>query len=140
MKQLKIYKNHEEFYQIATIGLWRAYTNYDEAKGNFPAYAFSTVRGELLSELRKQATYDQRYTVSDSTIFEFQATEDTMFQREIVEGYCTELSEVQKKVIMGIFVENKTFQQIAEEEGVEIGRVRSWYRYGLEKVKRNVLR
>lgn len=55
-----IYKEQEEYYQLALIGLWKAYQKFDESKGSFSAYAYSTVRGTILMELRASVKRDER--------------------------------------------------------------------------------
>jgi len=37
IKKFHIYKDYDEYYQIALIGLWRAYQKFDESKGSFSA-------------------------------------------------------------------------------------------------------
>jgi len=135
MKQLNIYKNHDEFYQTALIALWNAYQKFDNEKGTFPSYAYQHVRGALLSNIRKDALYSIRNSFSDDAEHHSHY-EHTYLEKEIVESYCTSLSHNQKTVIIKRFYEQKTFPQIAKEEGVKEGTVRSWYRYALNKLQK----
>jgi len=62
MKKLRIYKNHDNFFQLGRIGLWEAYKEYDPARGTFQTLAIIKVRGEMLEQLKKERVHDERYT------------------------------------------------------------------------------
>jgi RNA polymerase sigma factor (sigma-70 family) len=137
IKQLKIYQQFDDYYQVGLIGLWDAYRKFDNTKSSFSAYAFTQVRGSLLTALRKEHRYKQSHHFYDTTMFEFfQGKSDNVLQKEIMEMYCKRLSPDQRKVIMGRFYDQKTFEEIAAEEGVSLSIIRSRYRYAIKKLKR----
>lgn len=68
IKRFHIYKDFDEYYQVALIGLWRAYQKFDESKGSFSAYAYTTVRGTILSYLKGNALREERETPASSRI------------------------------------------------------------------------
>lgn len=138
IKRLRIYKNHDEYYQTGLIALWDAYRKYDETKGSFSNYAFQTVRGNLLTKLRLENTYESRHQPSEEIDTHNQIYESTLLQRETIENYCEQLSPNQRKVIIGRFYEDKTFEQIAEEGRVKTATVRSWYRYACENLRKQL--
>ena len=47
------YKDKEEFIQIGLIALWEASRAFDPAKGQFMSYAFTTIKGRMLSHIQK---------------------------------------------------------------------------------------
>ena len=51
---LHIYKDHDDFYQIGLIALWNASENFDEEKGKFSTYAYSFIKGRILTHLKKE--------------------------------------------------------------------------------------
>src|SRR3954451_12768037 len=55
---LHVYKNHDEFYQIGLLGLWDASKNFDEQKAQFTTYAYSFIRGRMLTFLRKEKKWE----------------------------------------------------------------------------------
>jgi len=68
IKKFHIYKDYDEYYQIALIGLWRAYQKFDENKGSFSAYAYTTVRGTILSHLKGTILYEERETPAEQNL------------------------------------------------------------------------
>jgi DNA-directed RNA polymerase len=55
---LNIYHNQEEFYQTGLIGLWEASNRFNVEKGKFSNYAYSYIKGKILTEL--SATMKQK--------------------------------------------------------------------------------
>jgi RNA polymerase sigma factor (sigma-70 family) len=141
MKQLQIYKQHDEYYQEGLIGLWEAYERFDESRGvAFRTFAWRTIRGKLLTLLRKSKSYDDRQATLTEAIIEI--TEDLQsaipLELEILMGYCDELTEAQKKWVFLHFFDGMGANQIASEENVSIETVKSWRRYALQKIRKNV--
>ncbi len=57
-KQLISFNNNihqDDLYQIGMIGLWEAIERFDNEKGSFGAFAIKTVRGKMLTYLKKQS-------------------------------------------------------------------------------------
>ena len=52
--QLHIYKDFDYYRHIASIAVWRAWLKADPAKGQFSAYLYSSIKGEILNELSKE--------------------------------------------------------------------------------------
>jgi RNA polymerase sigma factor (sigma-70 family) len=138
IKQLTIYQHFDDYYQIGLIALWDAYQKFDSTKGSFSAYAKSTVRGNLLTALKKEHTYIQFHQLYDTIIPELLQDKwqiDSVLQKEIIEVYCKRLSKNQQKVIFGRFYYQKTFEEIAHDEQVPLSLVRSWYKHAINKLK-----
>ncbi len=138
IKRLRIYKHFDEYYQEGLIALWEAYQRHDESKGSFSNYAFHTVRGKMLTKLKRESSHESRQQPSEEVEVFNQIYEPNLLQREVIESYCKQLSPNQQKVIIGRFYEDKTFEQIAAEEGVQPATVRSWYRYAFVKLKKQL--
>lgn len=59
IRNLNIYKNHQDFYQIGLIYLWQAYKNYDPNKGKFSTYAYLSIRRGIVHELQTMMRKEQ---------------------------------------------------------------------------------
>jgi RNA polymerase sigma factor (sigma-70 family) len=141
MKQLQIYKQHDDYYQEGLIGLWEAYLRFDESRAvAFRTFAWRTIRGKLLTLLRKSKGYDDRQATLTEAIMEI--TEDLQaeipLEQEILMGYCEGLTDPQKKWVFLHFFDGKGASQIAADENVSIETVKSWRRYALQKIRSNV--
>ncbi|WP_169823943.1 sigma-70 family RNA polymerase sigma factor [Bacillus marinisedimentorum] len=59
--------HRDDLYQVGMIGLWEAIERFDEEKGSFGAYAIKTVRGKMLTYLKKQTA--QQYAIEKVKAF-----------------------------------------------------------------------
>jgi RNA polymerase sigma factor (sigma-70 family) len=134
MKKLHIYKNFDEYYQIGQIALWKAYQQYQTAKGSFSSYAYITVRGYLLNELSKAIKYDER------NVFSEQGIEDLIYFDEVFSlvnfmSFLNGISPIQKQILIERFYYNHEFPQIAKNLNMKESSVRSSYRYALKRLR-----
>jgi RNA polymerase sigma factor (sigma-70 family) len=141
IKDLHIYKNLDEYYQEGLIGFWEAYERFDPTKGaSFRTFAYRTIRGKLLTYLKRAKRNEDHEAVLSDTVIEITADVQTEapFESEIISRYCIGLTDAQKKWVYKSFIEDKGPMQIAGEEGVSLETVKSWRRYALQKMKRNI--
>ncbi|OEH92034.1 sigma-70 family RNA polymerase sigma factor [Bacillus solimangrovi] len=137
MKKLNLCKDYDFYYQCGCIALWQAYSRYDPTKGRFSTYAFSTVRGMLLSELRTQIKYEQRFKSSDGIAQH--AIHYDEYEALIlidIEQLCEELTDKQATWLKKVVLEKKTVQQIAIEAHTTSKCVRSWREEALKKLRK----
>ncbi|MFZ3588991.1 sigma-70 family RNA polymerase sigma factor [Bacillus sp. DJP31] len=143
INQLHLYKNQDEYYQEGLIGLWEAYVRFDESHGaSFRTFAFQTIRGKLLTYLRKS----KRIEDSQATLTEvlIDTTEDQQLtlplEQETILDYCEGLTKEQRRWVILHFIECKGQNQIAKQLGVSKDTVKSWRRYALQKIRRTIER
>src|SRR5689334_10504055 len=79
---LRIYKNHDEFYQVGLIALWEGSQHYDEQKGIFAPYIYKFIRGKLLTTLKKEKNLDDRYVYPENEDGFNLTHEDTVLEME----------------------------------------------------------
>jgi RNA polymerase sigma factor (sigma-70 family) len=143
IQKLHIYRNQDEFVQEGLIGLWEAYERFDDGRGfAFRTFAAQTIRGKLLTHLKKSKKHDDyKATLTDAVI---EITEDEQsinpLEYEQFMGYCTGLSEDQRRWAVKHFIEGKGPKMIAAEEQVSVEKVKAWRKYALTKLKRNAER
>lgn len=133
LKKLSIYKDHEEYYQCGLIALWRAYVNYDEKKGSFSSYAYITVRGNLIEQLKKEKRFENRHAVMDQEKVQYVGGQKEN-ETELFE-YVSMLNEREAFVITEHFSARKPMREIAEELGITYNQARWIYRQALKKMR-----
>jgi RNA polymerase sigma factor (sigma-70 family) len=143
MKQLHLYKNQDEYYQEGLIGLWEAYVRFNADRGvAFRTFAWWTVRGKLLSHLKKSKNREDREATLTNGLIEI--VEDLQaeipLEYESLLAYCEGLTPEQKKWVILHFLESKGPNQIAREENVSLETVKSWRRYALQKIRKNIVK
>ena len=136
---LKIYKNQEDFFQVGMIGLWEAYHRFDPQKGAFPAFAQTTVRGKMMTHLKKESQFEQRHVdFTDEWLGVIaEASHDDPLERELILSYCEGLTDKQLTWVIAGIIENKKPSDIAEEMGIPVDRVKGWRREALRKILGN---
>lgn len=141
IKNLHIYKDLDEYYQEGMIGLWEAFDRYDSSIGaSFRTFAYYTIRGKLLTRLKKSKKDEDRQANLSEAVLETKEDELTIqpFELEMILTYCRGLSESQRRWVYKAIVECKRPKEIAEEEQVSIETVKSWRRYALQKMRSNI--
>ncbi|WP_374056881.1 sigma-70 family RNA polymerase sigma factor [Rossellomorea sp. FM04394] len=134
---LNIYKNKPEYYQTGLIALWEAYENFDPEKGAFPAYAYSFVRGRLLSQLTSEFRNEEKNIFKEADFFEIIEDEQANDQlgNELLLSYCNGLTENQRKWVIYTCVHMLRVSEIADAENVSISAVKKWRKGAKEKIQ-----
>ncbi|MFC7784076.1 MULTISPECIES: sigma-70 family RNA polymerase sigma factor [unclassified Rossellomorea] len=134
---LHIYKNKSEYYQTGLIALWEAHENFDPEKGAFPAYAYSFVRGRLLSQLTSEYRNEEKSIFKEADFFEIIEDEQANVQlaHEVLLSYCHGLTENQRKWVLYTCMHMLTVSEIAKAENVSISAVKKWRKGAKEKIQ-----
>lgn len=133
---LHIYKNQSEFYQTGLIALWEAKRGFDEEKGHFTSYAFSYIRGKLLTELTKRRKQEDTCLYPEEVFWSHIEDETTLpyLEEEIILTYCERLSEKQRKWVLYTALADLSIKEIADIERVSMSAVKAWRRGAREKI------
>lgn len=140
MKKLHLYQNHEEYYQLGLIALWKAYENYDASIGNaFSSYAYQTIYYDLLNHLKKESHHQAHTTYLDTTITEIiPDKENNTLDNFHFSQYIKKLSPTEQLILTEKFQHDLTFKQIAQKHNMHLEKVKSAYRYSLKKLKKTI--
>ena len=60
IRKLSIYKNHELYRQAGRIALWKAWVKFDVEKGDFAPYAYRSIYGGMLDELKSEKRQEEQ--------------------------------------------------------------------------------
>jgi RNA polymerase sigma factor (sigma-70 family) len=141
LKTLHVYKDHEIYYQVGLVGLWEAQSRYNPDKGAaFATFAFSIIRGRILSSLTKENQYYTRFqpTEHEEQLDAFDESSEIKLEEDILTTYCSDLTENQRKWVVGKIIEDKKIKDIALEHGVSMEAVKTWRREALKKLRKTV--
>lgn len=131
VRRLKIYKNHEQFIQIGRIGLWKAWKRYQNEKGDFTPFAYRTIYGSMLDELKQSSAYDQ-HTIP---------TENDILQRlsgsvgSITSTSYLNEARLEQHIIQLLFIEGYTLDEVATHLGISKSGVKKRRERTLEKLR-----
>ncbi|PLS01357.1 sigma-70 family RNA polymerase sigma factor [Neobacillus cucumis] len=137
LHSLSIYKNQEEFYQSALIGLWEAHKGFNPEKGSFTNYAYSYIKGRLLLELTKHSRYEASNVYPKEEYWETveECNSQMPLEAEQLLSYCVGLSEKERKWVIATFVEDLSVKEIAKREKVSVSAVKQWKQSALKKLR-----
>ena len=144
IQSLNIYKNKTEFYQTGLIALWEAHERFDPEKGQFTVFAYTYIRGRMLTELKRTNRNEQRNVYPKEEFWEMIQDDDAdpllhanQFLLSLVEG--CQLTEHQMKWVMYTCVHMLTVSEIAEIEGVSVSAVKQWRQGAKKKLKDSLI-
>ncbi|WP_181833167.1 sigma-70 family RNA polymerase sigma factor [Bacillus taeanensis] len=142
IRSLNIHSNHDTYYQLGLIGLWEAYERFDPEKGKFSTFAITTVRGKMLSELKKDTKYLEHHHVEDYTTSLTAVDEQALIplENEIIEAYLTGLNQGERKWVQLGILNGMKIKEIAAQEGTPYETVKSWRKSALRKMRENAVR
>ncbi|WP_421377892.1 sigma-70 family RNA polymerase sigma factor [Bacillus salacetis] len=129
IKTLHIYKDKDDYFQIGMTALWEAWEKYEEEKGSFTGFAYSTIRGRMLDVLKREVKLTERFTYPDNE--EFLAlipdkSKESMFEAENLLAHFEPLTDTQKKWVLYTFIGMMKITEIAEREQVSVSAVKKW--------------
>jgi RNA polymerase sigma factor (sigma-70 family) len=138
---LHVYKNWEEYFQIGLIGLWEASLRFDPTKGSFTNYAYTMVRGKILTEMTKSTLHEQRNVYAKEEFWECMEDPNATLPLEnnLLLSYSETLSKNQYKWLLYTVIHNLSVKEIAEKESVSISAVKAWRAGAREKIKSRMI-
>ena len=137
IRKLSIYKNHELYRQAGRIALWKAWVRFDVEKGDFAPYAYRSIYGGMLDELKREKRQEEQVdTVEDEKLaFLLEQSLETSLFREDLEIAIESLYAKERELLMWIFVEGISLQQAATRAGITIPGIKKRRERMLSKLR-----
>ena len=122
IRKLSIYKNHELYRQAGRIALWKAWVKFDVEKGDFAAYAYRSIYGGMLDELKREKRQEEQADLVEGEKLAFLLEQSlvTSIVHEDLELAIDSLQSNERELLMWIFVEGISLQQAATRVGITI--------------------
>ncbi|MFP7299057.1 sigma-70 family RNA polymerase sigma factor [Neobacillus niacini] len=138
MRSLHIYKNQHEFYQTGLIALWEASQSFDERKGSFSNYAYTFIKGKMLSEMTQHNHYQENNILPKEEEFWVGVEgheSPKLLEKEIIQTYCDCLTEKEAKWVIQSSLNQLSIKEIAENEKVTLSAVKQWKAGAIRKLR-----
>lgn len=124
IRKLNIYRDHEQYRQVGRIALWQAWKRFETGKGDFTPFAYRSIRGAMLDELKREARYEERFmpAISDVIIDRLGAAEkwENNWLLEVI----GQLDPREKAFIQWTYVEQCSLAECAERAGISVAGVK----------------
>ncbi|WBL14598.1 sigma-70 family RNA polymerase sigma factor [Sutcliffiella sp. NC1] len=139
---LHIYRDHSYYFHEGVVALWTAYKQFNEEKGSFPAYAYTTIRGSLLNVLKAERHFDDHHAPWDKEFEEFIPDNSVSLDEQInhLEPYVVCLTNNQKIWVVEHIFYGKGIKEIAREHRTTEAAVKSWRRGAIKKIREEILK
>jgi RNA polymerase sigma factor (sigma-70 family) len=112
IRKLHIYRDYELFRQVGKVALWQAFERFDESKGNFTPFAYRSIYGAMLDELKRESRFSGRVTVVETSTFE--VIPEINIIDELPEWLDRILlSEQERALLEALFVEGRSVAELA---------------------------
>jgi RNA polymerase sigma factor (sigma-70 family) len=136
MHSLHIYRNEEEFYQTGLIGLWEAAQSFDERKGSFSNYAYTYMKGKMLSQMSQNNQFNEGVIHPKEEFWEtIEGNESSYLEKETIKIYCEGLTEKETIWVIAASINQLSIKEIAEREKVSVSAVKQWKSGAIRKLK-----
>lgn len=116
--KLQIYKDFDYYRQIASIAVWKAWLKAQPAKGQFSAFIYSSIKGEILNELSKEKKYLERITVVEDETLHYMLSErergESQKSSDYLESILTQLEQGERNIIFLYYVAGYNDREIAD--------------------------
>jgi DNA-directed RNA polymerase len=137
IRKLRIYKNHDSFIQVGRVGLWKAWQRYDSSKGDFAPFAYRSIYGSLLDELKKAANEENILPAEDQLleILLNKPSESSVDLEELINAL-SQLNLAEQQLIQLLFIDRSSLDEVALHFGITKAGVKKKRQRTLQKLKR----
>ncbi|WP_153730417.1 sigma-70 family RNA polymerase sigma factor [Sporosarcina obsidiansis] len=70
IRKLHIYRDFEQYRQAGRVALWQAWNRFDEDKGNFTPFAYRSIYGALLDEMKRENRFSSVNSPMEGDVLE----------------------------------------------------------------------
>jgi RNA polymerase sigma factor (sigma-70 family) len=132
----------DEIVQEVLFKVWQKAPSYDATKAAASTWIYTVMRNCRIDLMRRH-----KRTISDSGVIEVEdiwdeGAEDRAYiyleqasNEALVQASFSHLPTEQRQVLIQVYMQGKTHQQIADETGLPLGTVKSRVRIGLKKMQ-----
>ena len=140
LRQLNVYRHHDQFRQAGRVALWQAWTRYDEEKGHFAPYASRSIRGALLDLIKNESRFEENVMqTEDDLLVDLIEKERDLPTLEDWSDTLTaafdQLAASERQLIQWIFVEGLTQAECAAQAGISVPGIKKRRERMLVKLK-----
>lgn len=133
IRKLHIYRDYDTFRQIGNIALWQAWQRFEDSKGNFTPFAYRSIQGAMLDELKRETKRNERGSCTDNGVRE--KAEETVIE-ELPEWLeINQLTAHEKWLLDALFVKGFSLPELAELEKISLAGMKKRRERLLKKLK-----
>lgn len=125
IRKLNIYRDHEQYRQVGRVALWQAWTRFDDEKGNFTPFAYRSIRGAMLDELKRESRIEENIMpATDDVLVYFMGGEEGDDGFDYLHDAIEQLDPSEKAFIQWTFLEGCSLAECANRFGISVAGVK----------------
>jgi len=116
-------RRYLKFRQTGRAALWQAWTRFDTEKVNFTPFAYRSIRGAMLDELKKKNIVDSNTTQMDNEALEelLKVADTVEFEwSEAVDEAFEQLTAADRNLVHWLFVEGLSLSECAKRAAISL--------------------
>ncbi|MDN7241591.1 sigma-70 family RNA polymerase sigma factor [Planococcus sp. N028] len=134
IRKLHIYREFEMFRQVGKVALWQAHERFDENKGNFTPFAYRSIYGAMLDELKRESRFTSKVTVMENDNFEWIV--DPYIKEEMPDWLDQVLLSLEERAMLeSLFIEGSSVAELANQHKISLAGMKKRRERLLKKVK-----
>lgn len=146
LRQLNIRRDHDNFRQAARLALFQALARYDSGRGHFAPFAYRTIRGAMLDELKKESRHTDTVSAVGPEIVDvlsvrqpFEAHTELPDDRlPLLRQAFIRLPENDRLLLIRLFVERMPYADCARIAGISVPGIKKRRERILEKLRKQI--
>lgn len=145
LRKLNIRREHDNFRQAARLALCHAYAKYDRDRGHFAPFAFRTIRGAMLDELKKESRQIAFGTPLSTEVLETlhgrQDQEDALTPDNripMLHEALARLTEEDRLLLTRLFAERMPYAECARLAGITVPGIKKRRERILAKLRKQI--
>ncbi|MGE7622476.1 sigma-70 family RNA polymerase sigma factor [Viridibacillus sp. NPDC096237] len=126
MNRCRIYREHEQYRQAARIGLWKAWSKYEDSRGDFAPYAYRCIQGAVLDELKKESRNEERNIPVESDTLELLTINKRVEKSNthILDSILEALPPKDLQLLILLYIKGYSYDELAVMEGLTKGGIK----------------
>lgn len=137
LRKLHIYRDHESYRQAGRVALWQAWQRFDQSKGNFTPFAYSSIRGAMLDELKREAGLAATVVVLENTGYEVNSDEQ---QIDALPDWLDEIrfTAEEEQLLEDLFLSGSSMVQLSKVHGLSLSGMKRRRERLLKKIRNSL--
>lgn len=132
IRHLHIYRDYETYRQLGNIALWQAWERFEDTKGNFTPFAYRSIRGALLDELKRETRRNEQSAhIANIHMENGEAAAEDLPEWLSVEG----LSAQEKQLLEALYVKGYRLSDLAIRENISLAGMKKRRERLLKKLR-----
>lgn len=126
IRKLNIYREFEQFRQAGRIALWQAWRRFDETKGDFAPFAYRSIYGALLDELKRETRFSAVHVPAEDDLLEIAGpvTECDTSTFSSLEELLLNLTSAEKELLILLYEDRVSQTACAAHFGISVAGVK----------------